>query len=283
MEGTANIVIYHNSEVVRNTYESVSFACENIFSFVVLCTITFMKLQYGICQSIEVDILKGVTNILYRSPIVVFGSLIQFEVMPIIDETSIQRMFHIHQQTQVQHPRIDLCIEFEHIVADEVQHDKDVQDDRAEAYLGMNNDSDEEFEATYEAGDEDEDDDGGGEVVATTLVVPAAAVSQPIDVPPFMRILDLDVMHAPEFSNMQTYNGRHTCFMGTISQDHFKLDSDTIVEDMKSLVESNPSIKVKFIISEVQARFNYTVSCWKTWLAKQKSIVKVFGGWKESY
>ncbi|KAL4365299.1 hypothetical protein AHAS_Ahas07G0092200 [Arachis hypogaea] len=52
---------------------------------------------------------------------------------------------------------------------------------------------------------------------------------------------------------------------------------------MKPLVESDPSIKVKSIIPEVQARFNYTISYQKAWLAKQKSIAKVFGRWKESY
>ncbi|RYR64651.1 hypothetical protein Ahy_A03g010717 [Arachis hypogaea] len=148
-----------------------------MLSFVVLCTITFAELQYGLFQSIEIDILKRVTNILYRSPIVVFDGLIQFEVMPIADETSIQRMCNTQG----------------------LNDDTDVQDDRVEAYLGMNDDSNEEFEATYEAGDEDEDGNGGGEVVAETLVV-LAAVSQPMDVSPFMHILDLDVMQAPEFS-----------------------------------------------------------------------------------
>ncbi|KAL4329831.1 hypothetical protein AHAS_Ahas13G0339400 [Arachis hypogaea] len=71
-------------------------------------------------------------------------------------------MFYIHQQTQVQHLRIGLYIEFEHITTDEVQHDPDVQDDKTEAYEGMNNDSDEEFEATCKPGDEDEDGDEGG-------------------------------------------------------------------------------------------------------------------------
>ncbi|XP_072070206.1 uncharacterized protein [Arachis hypogaea] len=198
MEDTANIVVYHNGKVIRNTYEGVNFACENIFSFVVPYTITFAELQYELCQRIEADILKRVTNILYRSLVVIFGSLIKFEVMPIVDETSIQRIFYIHQQTQVQHPRIELYVEFVHIAADEVQHDTNMQDDRVKAYLGMNNDSDEEFKATYEAVDEDKDGDKGGEVVAETLVL-LAAVSQPMDVPLFLRSLDLDAMHAPKF------------------------------------------------------------------------------------
>ncbi|RYR67981.1 hypothetical protein Ahy_A03g014453 [Arachis hypogaea] len=68
------------------------------------------------------------------------------------------------------------------------------------------------------------------------------------------------------------YNGKHMCTMGTISQDHAKLDSDTIVNAI-----SIPSIKVKFIIVEVQSKFNYTISYCK------KSIATIFGDWKVSY
>ncbi|XP_025625225.1 uncharacterized protein [Arachis hypogaea] len=46
--------------------------------------------------------------------------------------------------------------------------------------------------------------------------------------------------------------------MGTISQDHAKLDLDTIADVIRLLVEADPSIKVKSIIAEVQSRFNYT-------------------------
>ncbi|RYR66281.1 hypothetical protein Ahy_A03g012260 [Arachis hypogaea] len=40
-----------------------------------------------------------------------------------------------------------------------------------------------------------------------------------------------------------TLNGRHTCTMGTISQDHSKLDSDIVAEAIRPLVETDPSIK----------------------------------------
>ncbi|RYR39801.1 hypothetical protein Ahy_A09g045400 [Arachis hypogaea] len=33
----------------------------------------------------------------------------------------------------------------------------------------------------------------------------------------------------------------------------------------------------------IRARFNYTISYRKAWLAKQKSVVKVFSGWKDYY
>ncbi|RYQ99301.1 hypothetical protein Ahy_B07g087217 [Arachis hypogaea] len=239
-EDTANIVVYHNNDFIRNTYEGVSFACENTFLFVVPYTITFAKLQ-------------------------------------------------------------------------------------TEAYEGVNNDSDEEFKATYEAGDEDEDDDGGGEAVAETLVVPPA-VCQMMVVPLFIRSLDLDAMHAlelrvasgearpalpksrvadPEDGEIQIgieYGSRRSVswkFGVTLSleesitlftnpshrrsmqnarlmDDHSKLDSDTIAEAMKPLVEFEPSIKVKSIIAEVQARFNYTISYRNAWLAKLKSIAHAF-------
>ncbi|RYR73294.1 hypothetical protein Ahy_A02g007649 isoform O [Arachis hypogaea] len=224
----------------------------------------------------------------------------------------------------------------------------------------MSSDSEEDFEATYEAGDEEQDGDAGVETAADNVVVHPSS-SQPMNVPPFMRELDLDTMHAPEFpeysnigvadpedgefrigmeyssrksvvaairsytiargvdydvyeSERQTfyakckmygrgcdwliraslirkkgcweirrYNGRHTCTTRVISQDHSKLDSDTVAEAIKPLVETDPSIKVKTIIAKVQSRFNYTISYRKAWLLKQKSIAKVFGDWEESY
>ncbi|RYR68863.1 hypothetical protein Ahy_A03g015357 [Arachis hypogaea] len=55
---------------------------------------------------------------------------------------------------------------------------------------------------------------------------------------------------------IRRYNGRHTCTIGTISQDHSKLNSDIVVEAIRPLVETDPSMK--------------------------KSRAKVFGGWEES-
>ncbi|XP_016162717.1 uncharacterized protein LOC107605365 [Arachis ipaensis] len=332
MEGTANLVVYRNGEIIHNTHEGVRFVSQNPFSFVVPCTMTLMELQNGLCQSMENGTLMRVSRILYRNPIVVFGGLIQFDVMPITNGAK----------------------------AVAVQNDIDIHDDRAAVYEGMNSDSEEDFEATYEAGDEDEDNDVGVEASTENVVVHPLS-SQSMDVPPFMRELDLEAMHAPEFpeyanigvadpedgefrigmeyssrksvvaairnftiskgvdyevyeSEPQTfyakckmygrgcdwliraslirkkgcweirrYNGRHTCTIRTISQDHSKLDSDTVAEAIRPLVETDPTIKVKSIIAEVQSRFNYTISYRKAWLAKQKSIAKIFGGWEDSY
>nr|XP_025625176.1 uncharacterized protein LOC112717325 [Arachis hypogaea] len=297
---------------------------------------TFMELQNGLCQSMENGMLMRVSKILYRNPVVVFGGLIQFDTMPITDEVTMHNMFQIHRQTQMRQPHIELYVEFETVEAEGIQNNLEVEDDRAAVYEGMNSDSEEDFEATYEAGDEDEDSDVGVETAADNVVV-HPSISQPMNVPPFIRELDLDAMHAPkflEYSNIgvadpedgefrigveyssrksvvatirsytiargvdydmyesepqmfyakcKIYNGRHTCTAGVISQDHSKLDSDTVAEAIRSLVETDPSIKVKTIIAEVQSRFNYTISYRKAWLAKQKSIAKVFSDWEESY
>ncbi|XP_015950212.1 uncharacterized protein LOC107475088 [Arachis duranensis] len=337
MEGTANLVVYRNGEIIRNTHEGVRFVCQNPFSFVVSCTMTLMELQNGLCQSMENNTLMRVSRILYRNSVVVFGGLIQFDTMPITDEASMQNMFQIHQQTQMRHPQIELYVQFETVEAVVIQNDLNIDDDRAAVYEGMNTDSKEDFEATYEAGDEDKDGDVGVEAVAENVVVHPSS-SQPMYVPPLMRELDLDAMHGPEFPEYanigiadpedgefwigmeyssrksvvaairsytisrgvdydvyepepQTfytkckmygrecdwliraslirkkgcweicrYNGRHTCTIGTISQDHSKLDSDTVAKTIRPLVETDPSIKVKSIIAEVYSRFNYTIS-----------------------
>ncbi|XP_057744639.1 uncharacterized protein LOC130962441 [Arachis stenosperma] len=82
---------------------------------------------------------------------------------------------------------------------------------------------------------------------------------------------------------IRRYNGSHTCTRATISQDHSKLDSLTIAEVIKPLVKADPSLKVKSVIAEVQSKFNYTVSYRKAWLAKQRAVEKIFGGWEASF
>ncbi|XP_025648140.1 uncharacterized protein [Arachis hypogaea] len=115
--------------------------------------------------------------------------------------------------------------------------------------------------------------------------------------PSFMRVLDLEAMHVPEFPDyisaeisfvadgefaigiefsfrevvikvsmisrkyywvIRRYNGSYTCTRATISQDHSKLDSITITEAIKPFVEADPALKVKSVIAEVQSKFNYT-------------------------
>ncbi|XP_052107439.1 uncharacterized protein LOC110273511 [Arachis duranensis] len=361
MEGIANIRVYYNGEVISNTHEGVTFVCECPFSFAIPYTTSFVELQNGICVNIPSHISKKVSYILYRSPVQVFGGLIQFQIMAITDDASMQRMFCIYQQTRFQVPLIELYVEFEqHTGVDEFDEEVNINEFGDIGWEEDNDDSEEEFEANYEVDDENDDGDLAGNP-AVPNEAHAVISQQSFGVPSFMRTLDLEAMHAPEFpeyanmgnaaaedgefsvgmefgsresvisaiksytisrgvdytvyeSEPQTfyakckgygagcdwliraslirkkacweirrYNGKHTCTMGTISQDHAKLDSDTIADAIRPLVEADPSIKVKSIIAEVQSKFNYTISYRKAWLAKQKSVAKVFGGWEVSY
>ncbi|RYR19577.1 hypothetical protein Ahy_B03g064400 [Arachis hypogaea] len=131
MEGTTNLVVYRNGEIIQNTHEGVRFVCQNLFSFVVPCTMMLMELQNGLCQSMENGMLTRVSIILYRNPVIVFGGLIQFDIVLIIDEAKV----------------------------DEIQNDLDIEDDRVAVYEGMN------------TSDEDEDGDVGVKAAAENVVV----------------------------------------------------------------------------------------------------------------
>ncbi|XP_016195800.1 uncharacterized protein LOC107636839 [Arachis ipaensis] len=263
-----------------------------------------------------------------------------------------QEMFLIYIESCAQISFIELYIEFEQSEADRNILRED-----------YNSDSEEEFKSNYEVVGPDGDEDQGDGSVApnVTDVANALANEVPFEEPSFMRVLDLEAMHAPEFPEymsaevpfvadgefavgmefssreavikamkeytlrrsvdyrvyesesltfyakctqygsgcdclirvsmisrkycwvIRRYNGSHTCTRATISQDHSKLDSNIIAEAIKPLVEAGPSLKVKSVIAEVQSKFNYTVSYRKAWLAKQKSVEKLFGGWEASY
>ncbi|RYR07213.1 hypothetical protein Ahy_B05g074524 [Arachis hypogaea] len=295
---------------------------------------SFVELQNGLCDNIQNHISKMVSNILYRNPVQVFGGLIQFQIMPITDDASMQQMFCIYQQTRFHVPMIELYVEFEqHSSLDVAGEEVDVDECGDLDWEEDNNDSEEEFEANYEVDDKNDDGDLAGNPVMQNEA--ASIVSRhPFGVPSFMRTLDLEAMHAPEFpeyankgkgnvaaedgefsvgmefgsresvisaiksytisrgvdytvyeSESQTfyakckgygagcdwliraslirkkacweirrYNDKHTCTMGTISQDHAKLDSNTIADAIRPLVQADPSIKVKSIIAEVQSR-----------------------------
>ncbi|QHO48072.1 uncharacterized protein DS421_1g02510 [Arachis hypogaea] len=265
-----------------------------------------------------------------------------------------QEMFSMYIENRAQISFIELYIEFEQSEADRNILRED-----------YNTDSEEEFESNYQFvgpdGDGGEDQGEGATAPDVTEVANALANDEPFEEPSFMRVLDLEAMHVPEFPGYMTaeipivadgefavgmefgsreavikaikeytirrsvdyrvyesepltfyakctqygsgcdwlirvsmisrkycwvirrYNGSHTCTRAMISQDHSKLDSLTIAEAIKPLVEADPSLKVKSVIAEVQSKFNYTISYRKAWLAKQRAVEKIFGGWEASY
>ncbi|RYR34200.1 hypothetical protein Ahy_A10g048939 [Arachis hypogaea] len=208
------------------------------------------------------QISRRVSRILYRYPIIIFGGFVQFQTKYVTDEASMQEMFSVYLEN-------------------------------------YNSDSEEEFESNYEVINPGVAEDQPDEAVVVDVadVANALANQQLFVEPSFMRSLDLKAVHAPKFPQyvnaaelplmpdgeftvgmefssreavikaMKDYTIRigvdYRVHEATISQDHSKLDSNTVAKTIKPLVEVDPSIRVKSVIAEVQAKFNYTISCRK--------------------
>ncbi|XP_057434380.1 uncharacterized protein LOC130727291 [Lotus japonicus] len=77
--------------------------------------------------------------------------------------------------------------------------------------------------------------------------------------------------------------GDHTCITSVISQDHEKLDSSVVVDCIVDLVNANPNIPIKALVAETKTQYGFSITYRKAWIAKQKAIPRLFGGWEESY
>ncbi|XP_072076712.1 uncharacterized protein [Arachis hypogaea] len=298
----------------------------------------------------------GATDLCLREadgyPLPVFGGFVQFQTKYVMDEASMHEMFSMYMENRDRMSCIELYIEFEQSEAD---RNIELED--------YNSESEDEFESNYEiiGQGEDKEEAGGAMNADVAEVANALANPHPFQEPSFMRSLDLEAMHAPEFPQymnaapavvadgefivgiefssreavikamkdytirrgvdyrvyesesttfyakcteygngcdwlirvtkmqkkycweIRRYNGSHTCTRSTISQDHSKLDSKTVAEAIKPLVEVDSSIKVKSVIADIQSKFNYTISYRKAWLAKQQAVKSIFGSWEASY
>ncbi|XP_057759298.1 uncharacterized protein LOC130979774 [Arachis stenosperma] len=345
--------VYYFGQILLQTTEGVKFICENPLDVVIPFVISFEELKGVICEKIDSERARKISCMLYRYPIPVFGGFVQYQTKYVTDEASMQEMFSMYFENRFQISWIEMYVEFEQSEADRNILRED-----------YNSDSEEEFESNYEFVAPNGDEDEGDAPMAPDVTEVANALGNevPFEEPSFMRVLDLEAMHVPEFPEYMTaaeipivedsefgvgiefssreavikavkdysirrsvdyrvfesepltfyakctqygsgcdwlirvslisrrycwvirrYNGSHTCTRATISQDHSKLDSITIAEAIKPLVEADPALKVKSVIAEVQSKFNYTVSYRKAWLAKQKAVEKIFGGWEASY
>ncbi|RYR13970.1 hypothetical protein Ahy_B04g070687 isoform C [Arachis hypogaea] len=308
--------VYYFGQILLQTSEGIKFICENPLDVVIPFIISFEELKGVICEKIDSERARKISCILYRYPIQMFGGFIQFQTKYVTDEASMQEMFSMYIENRAQIAFIELYVEFEQSEADR----NIVRED-------YNSDSEEEFESNYEfvGPDGDEDQGDGNTAPDVTEVANALANEVPFEEPSFMRVLDLEAMHAPEFPEYMTaevpmvadgefvvgmeFSSREAVIKAikdyTIrrSVDYRVYESEpltfyakctqygsgcdwlirTIAEVIKPLVEADPSLKVKSVIAEVQSKFNYTVSYRKAWLAKQRAVEKIFGGWEASF
>ncbi|RYR61373.1 hypothetical protein Ahy_A04g018543 [Arachis hypogaea] len=322
--------IYYFGQILLQTIEGVKFICENLLDVVVPFIISFEELKGVICEKIDSEKARKISCILYRYPIPVFGGFVQYQTKYVTEEASMQEVFSMYIKNRSQISFIELYVEFEQSEAD--------QNILREDY---NSDSEEEFESNYEFVGPDGDEDQGDGTMAPDVTEVANALANEVlfKEPSFMRVLDLEAMHVPEFSEYMTaeipiiadgefavgmefsskeavikavkdvdyrvyesepltfyakctqyrsgcdclirvslisrkycwvirrYNGSHTCTRATISQDHLKMDSITIVEAIKPLVEVDPSLKVSYFdrqnevfeVREMPSRLEFAV------------------------
>ncbi|MED6145397.1 hypothetical protein PIB30_024756 [Stylosanthes scabra] len=135
MENNVSMTMYYNGQILFHTPEGARFVCNNSCVSVVYPIISFEELKSFICQNIDLQILKRVSNIFYRRPVLVFDGFIQFQAICVIDDASVQEMFSIYYETRSQVPVIELYVESE---------------------------SDDEFKGTYELDDDNENNDQSG-------------------------------------------------------------------------------------------------------------------------
>ncbi|MED6160369.1 hypothetical protein PIB30_050879 [Stylosanthes scabra] len=134
-----------------------------------------------------------------RRPVLVFRGFIQFQTMSIMDDVSLQQMISIiHLENMTYAHVIELYVEFEQIpyvdgAVEEVQPDL--------AFEGYYSDKEEEFEDNYEIQDPNEEDVLDHDMESDVADVANALTNEvPFQEPSFMRVLDEDVLNAPEFA-----------------------------------------------------------------------------------
>ena len=95
----------------------------------------------------------------------------------------------------------------------------------------------------------------------------------------------LDVPHKKrsDSSEIDFIDPPHSCITTNVEQDHHKLSVALICQDILSLVNKDPSMKVSIIISHIRITYNYTPSYKKAWIARTKAVEQVFGNWEDSY
>ncbi|RYR14689.1 hypothetical protein Ahy_B04g071356 [Arachis hypogaea] len=181
MDDRVLLKVYYFGQILLQTPEGVKFVCEDPLDVVIPFTISFEELKGVICEKIDSEMSRKISCILYRYPV---------PTKYITDEASMQEMFLIYIESCAQISFIELYIEFEQSEADRNILRED-----------YNSDSEEEFKSNYEVVGPDGDEDQGDGSVApnVTDVANALANEVPFEEPSFMRVLDLEAMHAPEF------------------------------------------------------------------------------------
>ncbi|RYR51737.1 hypothetical protein Ahy_A06g026718 [Arachis hypogaea] len=268
MEGTANLVVYRDGEIIRNTQEGVRFVCQNPFWFVVPCTLTFMELQNGLCQSMENEV-EGIQNDLEVED----DRAAVYEGMNSDSEDDFEATYEACDEDE------DGDVGAETAADNVVVHPSIIQPMNVPPFmreLDLDAMHALEFLEYSNIGVADPDD---GEFWIRMEYSSRKSVVAAIRSYNIARGVDYDVYESEPQTfyakckmygrwcdwlirvgsirkkicwEIRRYNGRHTCTTGVISQDHSKLDSDTVAEAIRPLVETDPNFLRVFKVPHLQ-------------------------------
>ncbi|XP_025647452.1 uncharacterized protein [Arachis hypogaea] len=228
-----------------------------------------------------------------------FGGFIQFQTKYVTDEASMQEMFSMYIENRAQIAFIELYVEFEqseadrNIVREDYNSDSEEEFESNYEFVGPDGDEDQGDgntapDVTEVANALANEHRTGGRAVQVTESLVQPLYKYLLEVP---MVADGEFVVGMEFSSREAvikaikdytirrsvdyrvYESEPLTFYAKCTQygsgcdwlirDHSKLDSITIAEVIKPLVEADPSLKVKSVIAEVQSKFNYTAMCHK--------------------
>ncbi|PPS01960.1 hypothetical protein GOBAR_AA18720 [Gossypium barbadense] len=84
------------------------------------------------------------------------------------------------------------------------------------------------------------------------------------------------------FWEIKKYKGLHTYVAGVL-EDHPKMYSNMLATLILPTVKADPRTSVPVLIANIRSQLRDTPSYRNTWIAKQKALKKMHGGWDTSY
>ncbi|RYR34772.1 hypothetical protein Ahy_A10g049786 [Arachis hypogaea] len=221
---------------------------------------SFVELQNRLCNNIQSHISKRVSNILYRNPVQVFGELIQFQMMPITDDAklgAVREEVNVDEFGDIDWEEDNNDSEEEFEANYEVNDENDNRD--LAGNPAMQNEANAIVKATLRAEDGEfsvEMEFSSRESVIS--VIKSYSISRGVDYTVYESkpqtfyakckeygagcgwLIRASLIRKKACWEIRRYNGKNTCTVGKISQDHAKLDSDIIADAIRPWSKQTP-------------------------------------------
>lgn len=125
MDSNANvtIIVYFKRFVIWTAKEDVTFICDEPIYFMIPQTMSFLGLNIGLCQGVNIDTQKKVVRIKYKCSISIVSGSIIYWTAKVSNDNNMWVMFIIYSQYQLYIIAIELYIEFKEVVIVEADYE----------------------------------------------------------------------------------------------------------------------------------------------------------------